>query len=127
VDLDWEKKDSYGLPMARRHVNWSENDWKIFHDMQRWSKEILISAGSEILSVSEEPRTNHELGGCRMGRDPRSSVLNAYCQTHDVPNLFVVDGSAFPSGSEKNPTHTIMALAARTAEHIAVRLKKGEL
>ena len=62
-----------------------------------------------------------------MGEDPKTSVLNAYCQSHDVKNLFVVDGSVFPSASEKNPTHTIMALAARTAEHIAGRLKKGEM
>jgi choline dehydrogenase-like flavoprotein len=61
-----------------------------------------------------------------MGEDPRRSVLNQWCQSHDVPNLYVVDGSVFPSASEKNPTLTIMALAARTAEHIADRLKKGE-
>jgi choline dehydrogenase-like flavoprotein len=88
---------------------------------------ILKSAGAEILSVGKEPVGNHELGGARMGSDPKRSVLNAYCQTHDVPNLFVVDGSAFPSASEKNPTLTIMALASRTAEHISDRLKKGEL
>lgn len=62
-----------------------------------------------------------------MGTDPRTSVVNAFCQTHDVGNLFVVDGSVFATASEKNPTHTIMALAARTAEHIAGRLKKGEM
>jgi choline dehydrogenase-like flavoprotein len=100
---------------------------KIFRDMQNWSKQILESAGSEILNVSETPATNHELGGCRMGEDPKTSVLNRYCQSHDVKNLFVVDGSAFPSASEKNPTHTIMALAARTADYIGDQLKKGAL
>ncbi len=127
VDLDYTQKDSFGLPLARRNVFWTDNDMKIFRDMQNWSKEILLQAGGEILSVSDEPKTNHELGGCRMGVDPKTSVLNAYCQSHDVKNLFVVDGSVFPSASEKNPTHTIMALAARTAEHIADRLKKGEM
>ncbi|MEO8125969.1 MAG: GMC family oxidoreductase, partial [Bryobacteraceae bacterium] len=127
VDLDYTQKDSFGLPLARRHVFWTDNDMKIFNDMQNWSKEILLQAGAEILSVSDEPKTNHELGGCRMGEDPKTSVLNAYCQSHDVKNLFVVDGSVFPSASEKNPTHTIMALATRTAEHIAGRLKKGEM
>jgi choline dehydrogenase-like flavoprotein len=127
VDLDYEKKDKYGLPMARRQVTWESNDRKIFADMQRWSVEILKSAGAQILSVSDEPRTNHELGGCRMGSDPRRSVVNADCRTHDVPNLYVVDGSVFPSASEKNPTHTIMALAARTADSIAERLRKGEI
>jgi choline dehydrogenase-like flavoprotein len=62
-----------------------------------------------------------------MGRNPKSSVVNADCRTHDVANLYVVDGSVFPSASEKNPTHTIMALAARAAEHISERLRKGEL
>jgi choline dehydrogenase-like flavoprotein len=54
-------------------------------------------------------------------------VLNGFCQSHDVPNLFVVDGSVFPSASEKNPTHTIMALAARTADHIMERFRRGEM
>ncbi len=127
VDLDYEKKDAYGLPLTRRQVSWKDNDWKIFNDMNRWSVEILKSARAEILSVSPQPATNHELGGCRMGSDARASVVNADCRTHDVPNLYVVDGSVFPSASEKNPTHTIMALAARTADNIAERLKRGEM
>ena len=60
-----------------------------------------------------------------MGRDPRTSVLNSFCQTHDVKNLFVVDGSCFTTFPEKNPTHTIMALAVRTARYIASEFKKG--
>ena len=127
IDLDDDRRDSYGLPSARRHVVWGDNDKKIFGEMQRWSVEILKSAGAEIQSVSDEPRTNHELGGARMGSDPRTSVVDESCRTHDVPNLYVVDGSVFPSASEKNPTHTIMALAARTADQIAGRLKNREL
>jgi choline dehydrogenase-like flavoprotein len=127
VDLDYAKLDQHGLPMARRHVAWGENDRKIFREMQRWSHEILESAGAEFHDESTEPATNHELGGCRMGADARTSVVNADCRTHDVPNLYVVDGSVFPSASEKNPTHTIMALAARAANHIADRLSKGEM
>jgi choline dehydrogenase-like flavoprotein len=61
-----------------------------------------------------------------MGTDPKRSVVNEFCRAHDVPNLYVVDASVFPSSSEKNPTLTIMALAERTADHIAQRLKKGE-
>lgn len=127
VDLDPVKKDKWGLPEARRFVVHSENDRKIFESMTDWSVRILKSAGAEIHSVGKQPVGNHELGGARMGDDPRRSVLNAYCQSHDVRNLFVVDGSAFPSASEKNPTLTIMALAVRTAEHIADRFKKGEM
>lgn len=127
IDLDYDRLDQYGLPAARRQFVWGDNDKRIFKDMQRWAVEILKAANAEILSVSEEPRTNHELGGCRMGDDPRTSVLNADCRSHDVPNLYVVDGSVFPSASEKNPTHTMMALAARAADHIAERMRKGEM
>jgi choline dehydrogenase-like flavoprotein len=127
VDLDPERTDKFGLPLARRHLRWGRNEEALFNDMVRWSLTILEKAGAEILSVPDGPAPNHELGGCRMGPDPRSSVVNADCRTHDVPNLYVVDGSVFPSASEKNPTHTIMALAARTAEHIAGRMKRGEL
>jgi choline dehydrogenase-like flavoprotein len=62
-----------------------------------------------------------------MGLDPKTSVLNGFCRSHDVPNLYVVDASVFPSASEKNPTLTIMALAARTADHISNRLQKGDV
>lgn len=95
--------------------------------MKRQCTAILEASNAEIHSVSKDPTTNHELGGCRMGDDPRRSVLDQWCRSHDVPNLYVVDGSVFPSASEKNPTHTIMALAARTAEHISERLQKGEV
>jgi choline dehydrogenase-like flavoprotein len=127
IDLDYGQLDAFGLPRARRHVHWAENERALFHDMVNWSLAMLDRAGAEVLSVPAEPATNHELGGCRMGSDPRSSVVNADCRTHDVANLYVVDGSVFPSASEKNPTHTIMALAARAAGHIADRLQKGEL
>ena len=127
LDLDESQKDMYGLPEARRTVAYSENDMKIFRDMSQWARSIGEAAGGEILSVSSEPRTNHELGGARMGSNPKRSVVDAFCRTHDVPNLYVVDGSVFPSASEKNPTHTMMALAARTAEHMAGRFKRGEL
>lgn len=127
IDLDPAQQDKFGLPAARRYVKWGENDRKVFADMTRWSVEILKAAGAEIQSVSDEPRTNHELGGCRMGSDPKRSVVNADCRAHDVQNLYVIDGSVFPSASEKNPTHTMMALAARAADHIAGRLQRREV
>ena len=127
VDLDRGRTDKYGLPLARRHVRWGENDEKLFNAMVGWSVTMLEKAGAEILTVPAAPATNHELGGCRMGADPRTSVVDRDCRTHDVANLYVVDGSVFPSGSEKNPTHTIMALAARAAVHIADRMQRGEL
>jgi choline dehydrogenase-like flavoprotein len=127
IDLDPSQKDQFGLPTARRHLVWSENDMKIFHDMNHWSSEVLKASGAEILSVAETPAPNHEIGGARMGSDPKTSVVNANCQVHEIPNLYVVDASVFPSASEKNPTLTIMALAARTADNIANRLKAREI
>jgi choline dehydrogenase-like flavoprotein len=127
IDLDETALDQYGLPAARRHLAWGENDRKIFADMSRWATDILKASGAEILSVAAEPAPNHELGGARMGNDPKRSVVNSHCRTHDVENLYVVDGSVFPSASEKNPTLTMMALAARTSDHIADSLKKGEM
>lgn len=127
VDLDPERTDRFGLPLPRRHVRFGVNDEALFNDMVRWSLAILEKAGAEVLSVPAGPAPNHELGGCRMGTDPRTSVVDRDCRTHDVPNLYVVDGSVFPSASEKNPTLTIMALAARAAGHITGRLRKGEL
>jgi choline dehydrogenase-like flavoprotein len=127
VDLDRERTDKFGLPLARRHVRWGANEEALFNDMVRWSLTLIEKAGAELLTVPEGPAPNHELGGCRMGNDRRTSVVDRDCRTHDVPNLYVVDGSVFPSASEKNPTHTIMALAARAAEHVADRIRRGDL
>ncbi|MDQ2947672.1 MAG: GMC family oxidoreductase [Acidobacteriota bacterium] len=124
IDLD-QTKDEFGLPRARRHWKLSDADLKLYEDMKRWCQDILVASNATIHSVSAAPTTNHEIGGCRMGSDPKRSVLNAFCRAHDVPNLYAVDASAFPSASEKNPTHTIMALASRTADHIGEQLKKG--
>jgi choline dehydrogenase-like flavoprotein len=127
VDLDPVGKDDYGIPLARRHWVLSDSDIRRYNDMRDWSKRILEASGGKIHSVNKTPATNHEIGGCRMGSDRRTSVLDASCRAHDVPNLYVADASVFPNASEKNPTLTIMALALRTAETIAERLQKGEV
>ena len=69
----------------------------------------------------------HELGTCRMGSDPKKSVLNQCNQAHDVKNLFVLDGGAFVSGGSQNPTLTILALAMRASEYIAAQMQRGDL
>jgi choline dehydrogenase-like flavoprotein len=69
----------------------------------------------------------HEVGCVRMGDDPRTSVLNRFCQTHDVKNVFSADGGPFVSHGDKNPTHTIIALAWRTAEYLAEEMRKGNV
>ena len=106
ITLDPARKDRFGLPKARVDVRYGENERKLFAAMRSESRRILEASGVEILDDWTEPRTNHELGGCRMGNDPAKSVVNAFCQSHDIPNLFVVDGSVFPSATEKNPTLT---------------------
>jgi choline dehydrogenase-like flavoprotein len=69
----------------------------------------------------------HETGGARMGDDPKTSVLNGYCQAHDVKNLFVTDGACFVTNSDKNPTLTIMALTWRASEYLLAQAKQGSL
>ena len=127
IDLDPDRKDEYGLPRARRFWKLADSDWKLHNDMKHWCREILLASNGDILSVSPAPATNHEVGGCRIGTDPKTSVVNDFCRSHDIPNLYVVDASVFPSSSEKNPTLTIMALATRTADHIADRLQRREV
>jgi choline dehydrogenase-like flavoprotein len=79
---------------------------------------VPISRGGAII---------HEVGTIRMGDDPRTSPLNKYCQAHEVKNLFVADAAPFVSNADKNPTHTIVALAWRTAEYLAEELRKGNV
>jgi glucoside 3-dehydrogenase (cytochrome c) catalytic subunit len=129
IELDKNQKDDYGLPRAKVNAVQEENERKMYEVMNKTAIDVLEKAGGEVLTVSDfnEPVFNHQLGGCRMGSDPRSSIVDQFCRTHEVPNVYVVDGSVFPSASEKNPTLTIMALAARSADHIAERFRKGEI
>jgi choline dehydrogenase-like flavoprotein len=85
--------------------------------------------GQMFTSFGDAPSgfASHEVGTIRMGKDPRTSVLNGYCQAREVKNLFVTDGSSFTTSSEKNPTLTIMALSMRTAEYIKDQRKRGNL
>ena len=84
-------------------------------------------AGSARVPISRGGAIIHEVGTVRMGDDPRTSVLNKYCQAHDVRNLFVADGAPFVTNPDKNPTHTIIALAWRTAEYLAEEMRKGNV
>jgi choline dehydrogenase-like flavoprotein len=92
---------------------------------------LVEEAGFEVLSknyVPNPPGTSiHELGTCRMGDDPHTSVLNKWNQSHDIKNLFVVDGSSFVSGGWQNPTMTILALSMRASEHLAEQMRQGNV
>jgi len=130
VTVDPNRPDAYGIPIPVVHFRWSENDLALYRDMCETAKEILHAAKAQsIIDTHQKPGgfASHEVGTARMGHDPRTSVLNSYCRAHDVKNLFVVDGSCFVTFPEKNPTLTIMALAVRTARHLATEVRKGNL
>jgi choline dehydrogenase-like flavoprotein len=131
VGLDPEVKDKWGIPSLRFNFKFGDNEKKMAEDMAETGKQILEEAGVEVVYASKDILTEgwsiHELGTARMGSDPKTSVLNQYQQSHDVKNLFVVDGSSHVSASCQNPTWTIMALAWRSCEYLAGELKKGNL
>jgi choline dehydrogenase-like flavoprotein len=131
ADLDPEVKDRWGVPALRMHYKFGDNEKKMAKDMAVTAQEMFEASGIEIIGVNREVLTEgwsiHELGTARMGSDPKTSVLNQFQQSHDVKNLFVVDGSSHVSASCQNPTWTIMALAWRSCDHLADEFKKGNL
>jgi choline dehydrogenase-like flavoprotein len=131
MDLDPAMKDRWGIPVLRFHYHFSDNEKKMAADMAVTAQEMMKAAGIEVVDVDRKVLTEgwsiHELGTARMGADPKTSVLNQFQQSHDVPNLLVVDGSSHVSASCQNPTWTIMALAWRSCDHLADELKKGNV
>jgi glucoside 3-dehydrogenase (cytochrome c) catalytic subunit len=131
VDLDPDVKDAWGIPVLRFHYQFGDNEKKMAEDMAVSAKEMFEQAGIEVIGVDREVLTEgwsiHELGTARMGEDPKTSVLNQFQQSHDVKNLFVVDGSSHVSASCQNPTWTIMALCWRSCEHLGDEFRKGNL
>lgn len=108
--------DQFGLRVAKVTFRLRDNDKKIARAGVAKISEILFAAGAR--EVAEEARYAHLVGGARMGSDPRSSVTDSFGRTHDIPNLFVCDGSLFPTQGSANPGLTIQALAARTADYL---------
>ena len=129
VTVDPSRTDAHGIPIPVIQFTYGDNDRAIWQDMSRSLEEIFHEAGSTLFFKDSTMNgfASHETGTCRMGNDPKTSVLNAFCQSHDVPNLFVVDGSAFTTFPEKNPTLTIMALSMRAGRHMAELSRRGDL
>lgn len=136
--LDPVVKDKWGIPVLRFSWQWSEHEMRQADHMAQTFRDIITAMGGKVLGpsgsrrrISEDQmiekggRVIHELGGARMGKDPLKSVTNQWCQTWDVPNLYLTDGASFVSSPDKNPTVTIMALAWRAAEHLLAEMKKG--
>jgi choline dehydrogenase-like flavoprotein len=130
VTVDPGRLDAYGIPTPVVHFRFSDNDRALWQASNRSMLELLSHLKGKVFSSDwDAPRgfASHEVGTVRMGKDPRTSVLNSYCQARDVKNLFVTDGSTFTTSSEKNPTLTIMALSLRAADYIKEQRKRGEL
>ena len=124
-------KDAWGIPALHIEHKYTDNEFAMAKDSMNTAEELCHGAGFELLSKHWEMvppgESIHELGGCRMGSDPKKSVLNAFNQAHEVKNLFVTDGSAFVSGGSQNPTLTLMALSMRASEYLAEQMKRREI
>ncbi|HEX2909305.1 MAG TPA: GMC family oxidoreductase [Chloroflexia bacterium] len=111
-----EETDQYGLRVPKITFKLHENDQKLRKFGTKKVEEIMQAAGAQ--EVTQEARYAHLVGAARMGKDPSTSVVNGFCQSHDIPNLFVCDGSVLPTQGSANPGLTIQALAARTADYL---------
>jgi len=130
VSLDPELKDAWGVPATRITFKQHPDDLKTMNWLLDVEREIASAMGAKKFwpQPAEAFSTSvHLMGTCRMGHDPKKSVVNAFSRTHDVPNLVVVDGSNFVTSARQQPTATIQALAYRAADHMIQAAKKGEL
>ncbi len=127
VTIHPTKTDKWGIPTPVINFHWSENDRKLFADMRNGVLEIFDAIGMDLAmtnGLNIGGFASHEVGTIRMGKNPKTSVLNSHNQAHEVKNLFVVDGGSFTTMPEKNPTLTIAALSVRAARFIAEQKKK---
>jgi choline dehydrogenase-like flavoprotein len=131
VSLDPDKKDAWGMPLLQTHISYDDNDEKMILDFFEQMTEMYTKAGFTNIKTHDTRQAPgldiHEMGGARMGKDPKTSILNQWNQVHVCPNVFVTDGACMTSTSTQNPSLTYMALTARAADHAISLLKKGEL
>jgi len=131
AEINKDKLDAWDIPTLKIHMQWSENERAMFRDAAIQAAEMLAVAGARDITVSTEMSAPglaiHEMGSARMGRDPKTSVLNAHNQAHDIKNLFLPDGACMASSSCVNPSLTYMALTARACDYAVTRMQKGEL
>ncbi|MBX7125712.1 MAG: GMC family oxidoreductase [Cyclobacteriaceae bacterium] len=131
VTLDTSRKDEWGMPLLHVDISYDENDDKMTRDFIEQFTEMYEKAGFTNIQSSDSKQAPgldiHEMGGARMGKDPKTSILNKWNQIHACLNVFVTDGAAMTSTSTQNPSLTYMALAARAADYAVGELKKGNL
>jgi choline dehydrogenase-like flavoprotein len=131
VEIDPDLKDVFGIPVLRIHMTYGPNEKAMAKDMVDSAAEMLEAVGAR--NIKMQPKTPgpgwaiHEVGIARMGTDPRKSVMNQFQQTHDIKNLFVMDGAGFTSTACQNPTLTIMALCVRSCDYLLGQLRRGEV
>ncbi|HEX9512228.1 MAG TPA: GMC family oxidoreductase [Puia sp.] len=131
VSLHKDKKDPWGIPLLVTDVSYDDNDEKLLKDFLTQSAEMLDNIGVKNITQYDNHwapgRDIHEMGGCRMGKDPKTSLLNKWNQFHDCPNVFVTDGACMTSTANQSPSILYMALTARAANYAVEELKKGNL
>jgi choline dehydrogenase-like flavoprotein len=130
VRLSPNKKDEWGIPQLITSVDYHENDIKMMKDFWKEGSEMLKIAGCENIVKHDSKQAPgldiHEMGGVRMGDDPKKSLLNKWNQLHECPNVFVTDGAFMTSTGVQNPSLTFMALAARAANFAVEKIRNGE-
>ncbi|MEZ0609856.1 GMC oxidoreductase [Fibrella sp. WM1] len=131
VALDKSLKDPYGIPQLKIAVAYDDNDEKMVKDYLEQMTEMFTAAGFTNIRTRDDKRNPgldiHEMGGVRMGKDPKTSLLNKWNQLHTVKNVFVTDGASMTSTSTQNPSLTYMAFTARSADYAVKEMKKGNL
>jgi len=131
AEIDKNTVDAWGIPSLKVHCAFGENEFAIRKDMSIAAAEMLSAAGARSIEpfMDDDPPgfSVHEMGTARMGRDPKTSVLNAWNQSHDIKNLFITDGSCMVSSSCVNPSLTYMALTARACDYAVNLMKRREL
>ncbi len=133
MTLRYDKLDKWGIPTIDLDVEWKENEYAMRKDMSVTAAEMLDAAGfRDIQEYDRVKQSNpgngiHEMGSARMGRDPKTSVLNKWNQVHAVKNVFVTDGACMTSAANQNPSITYMALTARAADYAVKQLNNGNL
>ncbi len=135
-EINPSEVDQWGIPTLRFHWKWSEHELNQARHMQHTFRDIIEAMGGQVLSTVQDEGANaiarpgqiiHEVGGVIMGSNPKSSVLNQFCQSWEVDNLFVTDGGCFVSNADKNPTLSIMAIAWRASDYIVEQLAHGSI
>ncbi len=131
VGLDASKKDDWGIPQLKISIDYDDNDEKMLKDFFEQMTEMYTRAGFKNIKTTDSKQAPgldiHEMGGARMGNDPKTSLLNKWNQLHACKNVFVADGACMTSTSTQNPSLTYMALTARAADYAFTELKKGNL